>query len=276
MGFKQSERRNRIYATGSDHPSWQGGSREKTCAFCGRSYGQRPKEPLSSFLKRKFCGKECIRLGEKRLYGKDNPKYRVDARRRNRGGTHRKWVNAVINRDEATCQNCGARGVELHAHHVKAYQDFPELRFDVSNGLTLCFECHWNLHAAQNEKAVNSVDTLRGNAEPSLQGNLLEGVTTRGRAYRRWQGRCEQCSIFISKPLSDIKGKKHLFCSKKCAATFSAKNRTLEHRRNISMANSGKRASAETKKRMSIAQRRRYAKAVISSTNAAPEREDIV
>jgi hypothetical protein len=119
-------------------------------------------------------------------------------------------------------------------------------------------------------------DNAGGNTEPSERGNLLEGVTTRGRAYRRWQGQCKQCSKFITKQLSDTKGKKNLFCSRSCATTFLANNRTDQHRLNISKANSGKQVSAETRKKMSVAQIRRYAKAVISSTSAAPEREDIV
>lgn len=277
MGFKQSHRRNRVYATGSDHPDWQQGPREKECEHCKRIFPIRPKEPYSAFLKRKFCGRECIRLGQKRLYGKDNPRYREQARRRNRGGSHAKWVRAVLSRDMATCRECGAKDVELHAHHIKSYKDFPDLRFEVDNGLTLCFKCHWALHTAQNEKAVNSVDTLPddagGNTEPSSQGNLLEGVTTRGRAYRRWQGTCEYCQKFITKTLSDAKGKKHLFCSRSCAMKYLGANRTAEHSANISKANSGRIASAETRAKMSAAQRKRYGKptAVISSKSAASE-----
>jgi hypothetical protein len=227
MGFKKGTKRNRRYATGKHHRRWIEGAREKECVYCKRIYPIRPKEPYSSFLKRKFCGKECIRLGQKRFYGAEHYNFRVDARRRNRGGAHHKWVNAVVNRDKATCQHCGNSNVELHAHHIKSYKEFPELRFDVANGLTLCFKCHWNLHAAQNEKAVNSVDTRPGNAEgntePSLQGNLLEGVTTRGRAFRRWVGKCEWCKTDISKRLSDTKGKQALFCGGSCRSKWIRK-----------------------------------------------------
>ena len=184
---------------------------------------------------------------------------------RNRGTLHYKWVDAVIGRDKAICQHCGATNIELHAHHVKPYKQYPELRYEIGNGITLCCICHWNVHSAKRANPVNSVKPLtgcaEGNTEPSLVRNYEEGVTDRGRAYRRWSGKCEWCSKFISKRLSDTTGKKHLFCSRECATRHLAANRTEEHRLNISKANSGKTASAETKAKMSEAQRQRQARA---------------
>ena len=188
----------------------------------------------------------------------------MDDRRRNRNGSHHKWVNAVVSRDKETCQHCGATQVELHAHHIKSYKDFPALRFDVGNGLTLCFRCHWKVHSVQRANSVNSVkpltDKAEGNTEPSLVRNYEEGVTDRGRAYRRWNGHCDLCKTFISKRWSDAAGKKNLFCSRECATRYLAANRTEQHRKNISTANSGKRPSAETRAKMSAAQSRRQAR----------------
>ena len=52
------------------------------------------------------------------------------------------WRKAVFARDNYTCQNCGARGCRIQAHHIKAYKTYPELRHELSNGLALCIPCH--------------------------------------------------------------------------------------------------------------------------------------
>lgn len=50
-----------------------------------------------------------------------------------------------MQRDGFRCVECGRRG-KLQAHHVKDWADYPALRFDVSNGVTLCIDCHCVKH----------------------------------------------------------------------------------------------------------------------------------
>jgi 5-methylcytosine-specific restriction endonuclease McrA len=52
------------------------------------------------------------------------------------------WRIAVFARDEFTCVVCGQVGGKLHAHHIKSWAEFPELRFEVGNGVTACKKCH--------------------------------------------------------------------------------------------------------------------------------------
>ena len=57
------------------------------------------------------------------------------------------WRRSVFERDSYKCRHCGDdRGRNLQAHHIKGWRDFPELRFAIDNGLTLCKPCHVDIH----------------------------------------------------------------------------------------------------------------------------------
>lgn len=55
------------------------------------------------------------------------------------------WRKAVFERDGYHCRECGNKG-RLNAHHIKNWADYPRLRFEVNNGLTLCEGCHVKRH----------------------------------------------------------------------------------------------------------------------------------
>lgn len=60
------------------------------------------------------------------------------------------WREAVYLRDNFLCQNPDCKycnnlmGVNIHAHHIQSWAEYPELRYDVSNGITYCKEFHIN------------------------------------------------------------------------------------------------------------------------------------
>lgn len=55
---------------------------------------------------------------------------------------YKNWRRVVFERDNFTCQICGVRGGELQADHIKPWARFPELRYEINNGRTLCIPCH--------------------------------------------------------------------------------------------------------------------------------------
>lgn len=55
---------------------------------------------------------------------------------------YQEWRTQVFERDNYTCRECGDRGVYLEAHHIKSWAKFPEERYVVENGLTMCKPCH--------------------------------------------------------------------------------------------------------------------------------------
>lgn len=54
---------------------------------------------------------------------------------------YHKWRIAVLERDFYSCRECGSKK-DLATHHIKRYRDYPSLRVDVDNGITLCRKHH--------------------------------------------------------------------------------------------------------------------------------------
>lgn len=77
------------------------------------------------------------------------------------------WRKAVYQKDDYTCVACGHHGGDLNAHHLAAYDDNPDKRFSVDNGVTLCPPCHIKFH---------SVYGFGGNTPEQFQ-EWLEGNT---------------------------------------------------------------------------------------------------
>lgn len=59
---------------------------------------------------------------------------------------YQKFRKAVLQRDGRTCVICDSND-RPHVHHILAWAKFPELRYTVSNGITLCQSHHLQIEA---------------------------------------------------------------------------------------------------------------------------------
>jgi len=74
-----------------------------------------------------------------------------------RGYVQRAWATMVKHRD-GKCKECGSSH-KLNAHHVEQYALNEALRYELSNGITLCDSCHKKLHKNIGRKTKNSITT---------------------------------------------------------------------------------------------------------------------
>lgn len=68
-----------------------------------------------------------------------------------------KWQKEIYKKHNYKCQICGDTHTKdklLHAHHIKQAKDFPELRYDINNGMCLCNKCHLKTHLEQRQLPI--------------------------------------------------------------------------------------------------------------------------
>ena len=119
---------------GKTHWNWQGKKKILYCEECGAElkthWGNTPK----------YCVK-C------RFKGERSGNWRGGITEDRNTVNYQKLVKYILKRDNYTCQWCNARicagvKVRLNVHHIKSYVNHPELRFEPTNLITLCRECH--------------------------------------------------------------------------------------------------------------------------------------
>jgi 5-methylcytosine-specific restriction endonuclease McrA len=116
-----------------------------TCDHCGKQYVRRKSYVKSSPVKngKNYCSMACKKahcIGDNACNWREGLTNKNDRIRRRKMG--KEWKIAVANRDNNTCQKCGAENQKMHIHHVKPLSQYPELAYEVDNGLTLCMACH--------------------------------------------------------------------------------------------------------------------------------------
>lgn len=115
----------------------------RTCEVCGQDYSRY----FYPYFKQTRCSRACYyKTISARQIGSASHLWKggkTDENRRLRNsGSVAEWRKAVFARDGYACKGCGSSNKKLTADHIRPWSLFPELRFDVANGRTLCWPCH--------------------------------------------------------------------------------------------------------------------------------------
>lgn len=123
---------------GVNNPKWRGGEIIIVCWECKTHFSVRQYRKETAH----FCSTICA------SQYRDEGKRTADKKVR-QSAKYKAWRTLVFERDNYTCTGCGDHNYEgrgkslaLHADHIQPFALFPELRFEVSNGRTLCVPCH--------------------------------------------------------------------------------------------------------------------------------------
>jgi hypothetical protein len=90
---------------------------------------------------------------------KDRSKLKTNIRK-HYDSRYKDWAKEVKTRDNWKCKinNCDCKGI-LEAHHILPWRNFPELRYDLNNGITLCKYHHPRSYHLE-KKLANFFKTL--------------------------------------------------------------------------------------------------------------------
>jgi hypothetical protein len=120
--------------SGDKNSRWKGGLNK--CQDCNKLLGNRKAlrcVKCHGFSKRGHTiPVELLKIDQSKL-----------ARRRIE---YKEWRNAVFIRDAYKCQLCGVNHNDLHPHHLDGFCEFPDKRYLVENGVTLCSAHHKLFH----------------------------------------------------------------------------------------------------------------------------------
>jgi hypothetical protein len=124
---------------GKHNGMWTGG--RPSCQDCGTQLAA-------------YSALRCVKCHGLFNRGENNPCWKPPELRKvteseqiRQSAEYKDWRLSVWVRDKTKCQICGVRKDPMVAHHLDGFNAFPEKRFDVDNGVTLCDFHHISFHS---------------------------------------------------------------------------------------------------------------------------------
>lgn len=140
----------------------------------GKFFTQASKDKISQTLKKKFASGELVsplrKLGLIGRKGKDAMNWQggksLEGQKIRTSRQYKEFRLEVLQRDDFTCRFCKKRGGKLEVDHIQEVSKRRDLVFDVSNGRTLCKDCHrrvtlgWKPEIDFREDFINAIIKL--------------------------------------------------------------------------------------------------------------------
>lgn len=129
----------------------------KICKICG------VEKELSLMRKNARICKDCrnasLRTGRRVGFPKGGIPWNKGTGETKNGWKAREWIKSVKERDNYICQHCGCNNrLRMQAHHIVPWKDSIELRFELTNGMTLCRSCH----KKEDRRIHPEIDAIKG------------------------------------------------------------------------------------------------------------------
>lgn len=117
------------------------------CLSCTIGNSNRKKYENEEFKNKKAEHMRSINIGK---FGPLNRNWNHSLseleRRKRKSGDTKTWSKKIRNIFNNKCFLCDSME-KLNAHHLMNYKDYPELRYDINNGVCLCQKCHKEFHS---------------------------------------------------------------------------------------------------------------------------------
>lgn len=113
----------------------------RICPKCKKSFEAKSSEDI-------YCSWECYNSdrhmpkGENHWNWQNGKSLEND---RHDSNEYKQWRKMVYERDQYKCVKYGSKN-KLNAHHIKSWKYYPDLRYNINNGITLCEKCHIEVH----------------------------------------------------------------------------------------------------------------------------------